>query len=270
MHHSSKKSSDVSEVSEIGRTYNNNGNNEREEREEADDDDDNNIGYNKDHGEIMDEGGVISTNPQGHPIFNLRDPTDKSLVPTVKTVPSEDDKKLSEEENKENKGKSKSAPDVKDIGEGQLPSPIKTIPPIITSTPITTSPTSIISSNPFVPTSKGYTSKMIEQLDLIPSEKQLMSPRTSSNRSKKGLFSGSRSSKKKSKDSSGGVVGKSGNIGDIGDIGGGEGPSRSFSSDKGKSKEIISKTTKDKGGGNNKGDKYDKDDDKEDDEKKDN
>ncbi|RHZ43855.1 hypothetical protein Glove_851g6 [Diversispora epigaea] len=67
--------SDVSEVSEISRTsYNNDSNKEGEEGKEAED----NIDYNKDYG----EGGVISTNPQGHPIFNCW----ILLSPTINTV----------------------------------------------------------------------------------------------------------------------------------------------------------------------------------------
>ncbi|CAG8511374.1 611_t:CDS:10 [Diversispora eburnea] len=161
---SSEKLSDASEVSEVSRTsYNNNG-----------------------------EGGVISTNPQVRPVFNIRDPTDESLAPTVKTVPS-----------------IKLADSIIEIEDPLMSAKV-------------TSPTSIISNNPMIPTGEGYTSKMIEQFDLTPTEKQLMSSSrtSSSSKSKKGLFSGSRSSKKKSKDSSSSVV-----------IGG-EGPSRSLSSDK--------------------------------------
>ncbi|CAG8511475.1 616_t:CDS:2 [Diversispora eburnea] len=62
---------------------------------------------------------------------------------------------------------------------GQLSSMIKITPPIITLTPITTSlietsSTGIISNNPFIPTSEGCISKMIEKFYLTPSEKQLI------------------------------------------------------------------------------------------------
>ncbi|CAG8511432.1 614_t:CDS:2 [Diversispora eburnea] len=101
---------------------------------EIEGDDDDIIDYNKDlGGGIIGEGDVISTNPQADSIIEIEDP-----LMSAKGQFNIDDNE--EEENEENKGKSKKCTGYKICKRRTITITHKIPPPIITLTPITTSP----------------------------------------------------------------------------------------------------------------------------------